>query len=164
MSCHNCFKDDAESFEQAARYFRGRRSLVILLPNVVLNIRDFWERYCYCEQVSIQCSACQFWAVYLNNDYNIYENSFEISQAHLQKFNETAHLACELINRKFYYSHRNWFDGKIERFYLPYCLDIYENNKINSIKNNDFKVALDPLPLKKYFFKLVNINFFRKDD
>ena len=163
MSCHNCFKDNAESFEQATRYFRSRRSLVILLLNVVLNIRDLWEQYCYCEKVSVQCSACQFRAVYLNDHYNIYENSFDLN--FLSKFHKRiyknlrrlleidCHLACELINRKFYYSHRDWFDGKIECFYLPYCPDIYENNKINSIKINDFKVVLDPLPLKKYFFK-----------
>ena len=101
--------------------------------------------------------------VYLNDDYEIYENSFDLNFLSIfhdpvyknlkRLLNIDSHVVCQLINRKFYYSHKDWFDGKIKRFYLPYCLDVYVNNKINSIKNNEFKVVLDPLPLKKYFFK-----------
>ena len=50
--------------------------------------------------------------------------------------------------------HKDCFDGSLERFYLLYCLDIYENKKINDIENKDFKIVIDPLPLKKNnFFK-----------
>ena len=137
--------------------------LVIFLLNVVLNVRDLWQSYCYCKKVSTKCSVCQFRMVYLNDDYEIYENSFDLNFLSIfhdpvyknlkRLLNIDSHVVCQLINRKFYYSHKDWFDGKIKRFYLPYCLDVYVNNKINSIKNNEFKVVLDPLPLKKYFFK-----------
>lgn len=110
--------------------------------------------------------------VYLNDDYDIYDNSFDLNflstfQAHIYKnlkrlLEIDGHLTCELINRKFYYSHKDWFDGKIERFCLPYCLDVYENNRINSVTNNKFKVVLDPLPLKKYFLSEQSPTFLRK--
>ena len=56
-----------------------------------------------------------------------------------------SHLACELINRKYFYTRKDWFDGKIERFYLPYCPDCYENSRINDIKSNDLKIVLEPI-------------------
>ena len=64
-----------------------------------------------------------------------------------------SHIACRLINKKYFYVHKDWFDGSKERFYLPYCLDIHENRKMNEIKSNDFKIVLDPIVLKKYFFE-----------
>ena len=57
--------------------------------------------------------------------------------------------------------HKDCFDGSLERFYLPYCLDIYENKKINDIKNKDFKIVIDPLPLKKKTFLSEYQFFFR---
>ena len=83
--------------------------------------------------------------VHLNDDYDIYENSFDLHflltfhchlYENLKRFlvEIDSHLACELINKKYFYIRKDWFDGKIERFYLPDCLDNYENNKINDIK------------------------------
>ena len=63
-----------------------------------------------------------------------------------------SHLACELINKKHCYVRKDFFDGKIERFYLWDCLEDYENKKINYIKKNDLKMVLDKIS--------VNINFF----
>ena len=56
-----------------------------------------------------------------------------------------SHFTCELVNKKYFYSRKDWFDGKIERFYLPDCLESYENKRINDIKNNDFKIILDQI-------------------
>ena len=172
MSCQNCFKDDAEAFEKVTCQFRGRRLLVIFQLNVVLNVKDLWDRYCFCDKVGVEscsvfvppCSVCQFRAVYLNDEYDIYENSFDLN--FLSKFHshvlrnlrclllETdCHITCQLINRKYFYTHKDWLDSSLEKFYLPYCLDIYENKKLNDIKKNDFKIVIDPIPLKKYFFK-----------
>ena len=52
------------------------------------------------------------------------------------------HLVCNLINRKFFYNHRDWFSGDIESYSISQALDIYENDKIDEIKNNDFKIGL----------------------
>ena len=105
----------------------------------------------------------QFRAVYLNDEYDNYKNSFDLNfllnfHSHVCKNLKSlleidCHMACHLINRKYFYVHKDWFDGSLEQFYLPYCLDIYKNRKINDIENNDFKIVLDPFPLKKYFFK-----------
>ena len=54
-------------------------------------------------------------------------------------------LACELINKKYFYVRKDFFDGKIERFYLSNCLEDYENKKINYIKKNDLKIVLDKI-------------------
>ena len=40
MSCQNCFKDNIEAFEKAIIVFSSRRSLVIFLLDIVLNIKD----------------------------------------------------------------------------------------------------------------------------
>ena len=165
MTCQNCFKDNVDSFKKATCQFQSRRSLVIFLLNVVLNVKDLWEHYCFCDNVGVlPCSVCQFRTVYLNDEYDIYENSFDLNflsnfQRHVYKtlkcllLETDCHRACHLIKRKYFYVHKDRFDRSVERFYLPYCLDIYKNRKMNKIKNNDFKIVLDPIVLKKYFFK-----------
>ena len=40
MSCQNCFKDNIDAFEKAIIVFSSRRSLVIFLLDIVLNIKD----------------------------------------------------------------------------------------------------------------------------
>ena len=80
MACKNCFKGNVDSFMKATCQFYSRRSLVIFLLNVVLNVKDLWEHYCFCNKVGVlTCSICQFQTVYLNDEYNIYENSFDIN-------------------------------------------------------------------------------------
>ena len=157
MSCQNCFKDNIDAFEKTTCVFSSRRSLVIFLLNVALNIKDLRDRYCFCEKRSIiPCLVCQFRLVYLNDDFDIYENSFDLHflftfHRHLYKnfkrllVEIDSHFACELVNKKYFYSRKDCFDGKIERFYLPDCLESYENKRINDIKNNDFKIVLDQI-------------------
>ena len=55
MSCKNCLQNDEESFERSTCIFRSRWSLVIFLLNVVLNIKELWEDYCYYEKLSEKC-------------------------------------------------------------------------------------------------------------
>lgn len=62
-----------------------------------------------------------------------------------------SHFTCELINEKFFYVHKDWFTGKLDNYYLPQCLQVFERNKIKEIKNNDFKIVLNSL--KKYKIK-----------
>ena len=166
MACNNCFKDNADAFEKVTCQFYRRRSLVIFLLNVILNIKDLWEQHCFCKKVKNsvnRCSVCQFRIVYLNDEYNINENSFDLNflskfHTHLVKnlkfllLETDSHIACQPVNKNFCYVFKDWFDGKLEQFYLPYCLDIFENRKIDQIKNNDFKVVVDPIILKKTFF------------
>ena len=78
MSCKNCLQNDEESFERSTCIFRSRWSLVIFLLNVVLNIKELWEDYCYYEKLSEKCSVCQFRMVYLN-DFDLYEHSFDFN-------------------------------------------------------------------------------------
>ena len=41
------------------------------------------------------------------------------------------------------------FSGEVEKFYLPHCLDVYENKKNDKIKTKECKIVMEPLP-KKY--------------
>ena len=166
MTWQNCFKDNVDAFKKATCQFNCRRLLVIFLLNVVLNIKDLWIHYCFCDKFSVlSCSVCQFRVVYLNDEYDIYENYFDLNflsnfHRHLYKnlkcllLETDSHIACRLINKNYSYVHKDWFDGSLEQFYLPYCLDIYEIRKINQIKNNEFKIVLDLIVCKKYFFKV----------
>ena len=164
MNCRNCYKDNEESFKIFTCNFKGRRSLVVFLLNIVLNAQELRNEYCFCEKVLEECSVCQFRMLCWNDQYDLYENSFDLNflltfhdhmRRNLSKLLDIkdCHFACELINRQYFYSHKSWFDGQIEKFYIPYCLAIYENDKINTIKNNEFKVVLDPIVPKKYLFK-----------
>ena len=121
MTCQKCFIDDVEAFGKATCQFYSRRSLVIFLLNVVLNIKDLWEHYCFCDKVGVlPCSVCQFRAVYLNDEYDIYENSFGLNfllnfQSHVFRNLKSlleidCHMAYQLINRKYFHIHKYWFD------------------------------------------------------
>ena len=156
-------------FERSACIFRSRCSLVIFLLNVVLNIKELWEDYCYYEKLSEKCSVCQFRMIYLN-DFDLYEHSFDFNflvNYHSHFYNNLVkllgiknHIVCKLVNTKFYYLHKDWFTDERGRYYLPYCLDIFEKNQINKIKNNEFKIVIYPLPLKKIFIQ--SMTFFCK--
>ena len=128
MTCQNCFKGKVEAFEKATFQFNSQHSLVTFLLNVVLNVKDLWDQYCFCDKVSfLRCSVCQFRTVYLNNEFDIYENSFDLNfllnfHWHVCKNLKSlleidCHMACQLINRKYFYVHKDWFDGSLKRFY-----------------------------------------------
>ena len=144
-----------DAFEKATCVFSSCRPLVIFILNVLLNIKDFKNCLCICKK-DFLCLPCQFRMVYLNDDYDIYENSFNLHflfvfHRHLYENLKRLlvevewHLACKLINKKYFYVHKDFFDGKIERFYLSDCLEDYENKKINYIKKNDLKIVLDKI-------------------
>ena len=50
-----------------------------------------------------------------------------------------------LIKDNFYYMHYDWFDGSVRKFSVAHALGIFENHKINEIKNNKCKVVLDKI-------------------
>ena len=129
--------------------------MVIFILNVLLNIKDFRDRFCICKK-DFPCLLCQFRMVYLNEDYDIYKNSFNLHflfvfHRHLYEnlkrllVEVESHLAGKLINKKYFYVRKDFFDGKIERFYLSDCLEDYENKKINYIKKKDLKIALEKI-------------------
>ena len=151
-----------DAFEKPTCVFSSRRPMVIFILNVLLNIKDFRDQFSICKK-DFPCLPCQFRMVYLSDDYDIYEKSFNLHflfvfHRHLYEnlkillVEVESHLACELINKKHFYVRKDFFDGKIERFYLWDCLEDYENKKINYIKKNDLKMVLDKIS--------VNINFF----
>ena len=39
--------------------------------------------------------------------------------------------------------HKDWFTGKLENYYLPHCLQVFEDNKIKDIKKNYFQILLE---------------------
>ena len=90
--------------------------------------------------------------VYLNDQYEIYENSFNMDfllkfHRHLIKnlnslLEIECHFVCKVINKKYFYILKDLFDGSKKHFYLSDCLNEFENKKINKIKNTDFKTVI----------------------
>ena len=50
------------------------------------------------------------------------------------------HFICEIINDKFQYEHDDWFTGKNMLFNLEKCLKAWEEDKIQKIMLNDFRI------------------------
>ena len=98
------------------------------------------------------CNVCRLYLLYKDKEFKIYKNSLNLD--FLKRFaqkvasdlqiirKENAHLVCNLINRKFFYNNLDWFSEEIESYSISQALDIYENDKIDEIKNNDFKIVL----------------------
>ena len=137
MSCSNCFKFDEESFDYAM----------------------MWKDFCCWKKPYKRCLVCQAKIYYLNYEYDIYKNSFDLDflaklQANVRKnllrlLMVDSHFVCKLINTRYGYLHKDWFSGVVEKFYLPHCSDVYENKKIDKIKTKECKIVIEPLP-KKY--------------
>ena len=67
------------------------------------------------------------------------------------------HFLCEIINKKYQYTHKDWFTGEYVSYDLDFCLTNYEQQKIKSIKDTDFKIVI------WYFVeKMLLIQRFRK--
>ena len=49
---------------------------------------------------------------------------------------------CEIINKKYQYTHKDWFTGEYISYDLDFCLTNYEQQKIKSIKDTDFKIVI----------------------
>ena len=126
--------------------------MVIFLLNVVLNIEKFCKDFCFCTDSKLICSVCQMRVVYLNDQYDIYENSFNIDfllkfhQHLIKNLNSLLEIeyrfVCKVINEKYFYILKDLFDGSKKHFYLSDCLNEFENKKINKIKNTDFKIVI----------------------
>ena len=56
---------------------------------------------------------------------------------------EDSHIACELVNRRFFYNHKDWFTGEVDSYNILQCLDIFESDKIDNIKDINFNIVLE---------------------
>ena len=52
------------------------------------------------------------------------------------------HFLCEIINKKYKYSHKDWFTGEDVQNDLGFCLTNFEQKLIKSIKETNFKIVL----------------------
>ena len=129
MTCENCFKDNINVFEKITQEFISRRPMVIFLLNVVLNIKDLSDRYCFCKRTSsiLLCLTCQFRMVYLNDEFDIYQNSLDMHflvtlYHHLYKnlkrllLETNSHLVCELVKKSIFMPVKTGLAGKLNVF------------------------------------------------
>ena len=129
MTCENCFKDNINVFEKITQEFISRRPMVIFLLNVVLNIKDLSDRYCFCKRTSsiLLCLTCQFRIVYLNDEFDIYQNSLDMHflvtfYHHLYKnlkrllLETNSHLVCELVKKSIFIPVKTGLAGKLNVF------------------------------------------------
>ena len=52
------------------------------------------------------------------------------------------HFLCEIINKKYQYTHKDWFTVEYVSYDLDFCLTNYEQQKSKSIKDTDFKIVI----------------------
>ena len=101
--------------------------------NVLLNIEEIWEEYCSCANAGREiCLICQFRKVYFNDQFKIYESCFDFDYLARFHFHLTenlkrllketdTHFVCKLINKKFFYKNKNFFNGQ------TYCYSVKED-------------------------------------
>ena len=152
MVCENCFVNKTEKFAKASCIFKSCQPMVIFLLNVILSIEKFWKDFCFCTDSILICSVCKMRLIYLNDQCDIYENSFNMD--FLLKFHQhliknlnslleiNCYFVCKVINEKYFYTLKDLFDGSKKHFNLCDCLNEFENKKNNQIKSNDFRIAI----------------------
>ena len=111
-----------ELFKLFASKQKSRQPLVVFLLNTVLNSKKICQAYCCCEKAAPKCLVCKFWTEFLNNEYDIYENSLDVH--FLSVFHEQLvenlkklkkldnHIFCKLLNSEFCYVHKDIFSGE----------------------------------------------------
>ena len=133
MSCLNCLQVNNDAFHQKTRFFKSGQPLVVFLLNTVLNSKKICQAYCCCEKATPKCLVCKFWTEFLNNEYDIYENSLDVHflsffheqlVENLKKLKKLDnHIVCKLLNSEFCYVHKDIFSGESFRFSLPDRVD-----------------------------------------
>ena len=128
MAYQNCFVNETEKFQKTTCVFKSRQPLVLFLLNVVLNIEKFWAGFCYCTDSKLICFICQMRVFYLNDQYDIYENSLNmdfLSKFHQDLITNLNNLlemeclfGCKVINPKYFYTVKDFFDGHIKHFVI----------------------------------------------
>lgn len=155
MSCHRCFQDNKEAFNHATCIFSTRHDPVVFLLKILLNVKKEWLCFCYCESTRGKCLACQFRNVYKDDEYEIYQNFFDLHflvvfhqnmyDCLLKLMQVINHVVCKLINLPFHYKFKDWFSGENNRFDLNEIVTPYEKTQIRLIQKNNCKVIIEPL-------------------
>ena len=150
MFCRNCFLFDQEKLEAQCCFFEDRHSLVLFLLNVILNIQKKWIDFGKCDRTKI-CSVCQCNIVYRKYQYVIYKNCLNLDflaevrenlHKNLSKMIESNnHFLCEIINKKFCYKHKDWFNGNQVHYDLEHCLSLWEKYEMDKIIQTYFKIV-----------------------
>ena len=108
------------------------------------------------------CLAKYFYCDY---EFKIYKNCLDLD--FLTKFQSNVyrnlsklltpdnHFVCQIVNNEYY----DWFNGFYQKYSLSYCVDFYEQRRIDLIKKNECKILIEPIDLKKIFTKMI---FFSK--
>ena len=150
LACNVCINENEDLLVKTVTELDLQRSLVEFLLKIVLNIQLLSARFC--EKLTDHCNVCRLYLIYKGKGFRIYKNllNLDFLEHFAQKVasdlqiirKENAHLLCNLNNRKIFYNHCDWFSGEIESYSISRALDIYENDKIDEIKNSNFKIVI----------------------
>ena len=150
MVCKNFCLFDQEKLEIQCCFFKDRHSLVLFLLNVILNIQKKWMDVCWCDGSKI-CLVCQSNIVYREYQYVIYKNCLNLDflakvRENLHKnllkiVKSNNHFLCEIINEKFKYYHKDWFNGNQVHCDLEHFSSLWEKYKMEKIIKTDFKIV-----------------------
>ena len=121
MEHKECCQGDFPKFKIITRVFDTRRSLFFFLLKILLNIKNYGEKLCYCERLK-DWLICKFKRIHLDYEYSLYENMFSLdflAKCHSNLYNyfrqlfETEnHSVCFLLSNEFQYQWKDWFTGK----------------------------------------------------
>ena len=148
FSCSNCFNSN---HEKLGKFFdsktkQGRKPLLILIFNTILNLDKTYSDYCFCKN-QWQCFICAAAACFKDCQYGVYQHSLEFNSSNLVLVDQLLVLkkflprndqfVSNLINNPFYYSCDNWFWAKNQFFSIEQCLIKWEStiehlNRTNS--------------------------------
>lgn len=75
MDFQNCIELNQSEFERKIRTFKKRCELLFFLLNTLLNITNFSNQLCYCEDRK-ECLICKIKRTHNDLEYHIYKNMF----------------------------------------------------------------------------------------
>ena len=103
--------------------------------------------FCRCDGSKI-CLVCLCNIVYKEYQYTIYKKCLNLDflakitdNLHknlLKLFESNNHFLCKIINEKFRYYHRDWFNGNQVYYDLEHCLSLWEKYQMEKIIQTDF--------------------------
>ena len=92
MACVQCcFKTNEEEFKTIMTEFESRRGLVVFILSIILNKQDICMKYCKCKKLTDSCNVCQFYQIYKEKQYIVYQNSLNydfLEKFHLNLFKD----------------------------------------------------------------------------
>lgn len=84
FNCVNCFNSNPQKIDELFNEImnQGRKPLLVLILNIILNIEKQYSYYCFCKNQH-QCLICATAASFKGVQYGLYQHSHEFNETNL---------------------------------------------------------------------------------